>query len=214
VNGPAPMGAIGPMSGDANGDASVDPADIFYAVNYLFRAGPRPESQPGRPASSSFGAPINGAITLGKAQFRNGHYVIPVLVTLANGSATPQAMSLSIRLDENSGDAVIRRAGVASSLQPLFEISRRSSTAMSYLISFDESTPLAISNGSAVIAEIELTPRAAGRIDIDPALTLLTNAEGTRSATVGNGMLRLHGTTLGDPSPRTPKQNAKGTNAE
>jgi len=211
LDGHAPIGAIGPMSGDANGDAAVDPADIFYAVNYLFRGGPRPESRTG--VSSSFGASLKGAITLGTAQLRNGRYVIPVIVTVGEGSATPQAMSLSIALDGN-GEAVIRRAGAASSLQPLFEISRRSSTALSYLISFDDATPLAIAGGkSAVVAEIELAPRAAGRIGIDPALTLLTNAAGTQSATVRNGMLKLHDTTLGD-TQRTPKQSTKGTNAE
>jgi len=200
------------MSGDANGDAIVDPADIFYAVNYLFRGGPRPESRTG--VSASFGASLQGAITLGTAQLRDGRYVIPVIVTVGEGSATPQAMSLSITLDGN-GEAVIRRAGAASSLQPLFEISRRSSTALSYLVSFDDATPLAIAGGkSAVVAEIELAPRAAGRIGIDPALTLLTNAAGTQSATVRNGMLKLHDTTLGNSTPRTPKQSTKGTNAE
>jgi hypothetical protein len=209
LNGHAPIGSAGMLSGDANGDGTIDPADIFFTVNYLFSSGPRPAAQtPGRPAADATGT-FRGAITLGQPYLRDGRYVVPVIVTMADGSATPQAMALTLHVD-GADDASVRRAGAAVSLQPLFEISRHSADAISYLISFDERVPLVLGNGSAVVAELELAPRASGRISIDPSLTLLTNASGTRSATVSNGMLRLHG--LDGLTTRTPKQNSKGTN--
>ena len=118
-------------------------------------------------------------------------------------------MSLSLRLDRTD-DVIVRRAGAAASLQPLFEISRSSSDAVSYLISFDERTPLVLGNGgSAVVAEIELAPRSTAKIDLDASRTLLADAGGTRAATVSNGMLQLHGLTFDITNPRTKGMNDK-----
>jgi hypothetical protein len=213
LSGHVPIGSAGmPMNGDANQDGVIDPADIFYTVNYLFNNGPRPWAVAGRPAADSVRGSLDGAISLGEPVLRNGRWVVPVIVTMADGSATPQTMSLTLRFD-GASNAVVRRAGAASTLQPLFEISRHTNDSVVYLVSFDARTPL-VMGGSAVVAELELAPRTAGRIDIDPALTLLGNAGGTESATSGNGRLQLHGLDLEGQPPRTPKQSSKGTNAE
>jgi hypothetical protein len=206
LNGHAPIGAAGPVaSGDANGDGIVDPADIFYTVNYLFGTGPRPWALPGHSTSTSAGQ-LNGAISLGQPRLSNGRYVIPVSVTMASGSDAPQAMAISVRID---GNATVRRVGSAAGLNALFEITRQSADAINYLVSFDEKTPLVLgSDGSAVIAEIELAPRTRGAIELDPSLTILTNADGTVSATVRNGKLLLHGTTI------TSNARTKGMNEE
>jgi hypothetical protein len=54
---------------------------------------------------------------------------------------------------------------------------------------------VAFGEGSSIVAELELPfGTAAGtRIALDPSLTMLSNASGTRSATVTNGALELRG---------------------
>jgi len=212
LNGPAPAGAVGMLSGDSNGDGIIDPSDIFYLVNYLFGTGPRPEVKRGGGATEALTARLTGSITLGQPLLRNDRMVVPVILTAAPGSVAPQAMSLAVRM-EGSADATIHRAGAAAGLQPMFEVSRASDDALAYLIMFDQQTPLLLgANGSAVVAEIELSSQAAGRLEIDAARTLLSNAGGTQSATVGNRMLTVRGLTLD--STRSPKQDSKGTNAQ
>ncbi|HEV7488032.1 MAG TPA: carboxypeptidase regulatory-like domain-containing protein, partial [Thermoanaerobaculia bacterium] len=90
MGGPAPAGAAGLLSGDANGDGVVNPLDIFYLVNYLFLGGPRPNSIPIGPVTAmavgTDAAHLDGSIALGKAVLRNGHYVVPVIMTAGQGS--------------------------------------------------------------------------------------------------------------------------------
>jgi hypothetical protein len=193
--------------GDANGDGVIDPADIFYLVNYLFTGGPQPYALPttGRVATSA-AIPIRGTVTLATPVRRGAISVVPVIVTAAEGSALPQALSLQVHFD---GDAAprnvsIRRAGAAKSLAPSFEISRQSGNDLSYLVSYD-----AIGFGasrSAVVAEIEIASvRTAGAIslEVDPVLTMLSNQGGTAKATVASGTLRVEGTVVGEGAPRT-----------
>jgi hypothetical protein len=104
----------------------------------------------------------------------------------------------------------VRRVGEAANLKTWFEITRQSADAVHYLVSFDENTPLVLgSDGSAVIAEIELAPRTRGAIELDSSLTMLTNSDGTQAASVGNGKLLLHGTTIAGSNPKM-----KGMNEE
>src|SRR5205823_3833155 len=98
MSGPPPSGAAGMLSGDANGDGMVDSADIFFLVNYLFLSGPRPNVVPNVPrvegtVAGAEPSQIAGSIAMGKAVLRDGHYVVPVIMTSKNGSMTPQAMS-------------------------------------------------------------------------------------------------------------------------
>ena len=62
-----PHGAAGVLSGDANGDGVVDPADIFYLVHYVFDGGPPPQSVPPQPrlSTSSEAALMAGSISIG-----------------------------------------------------------------------------------------------------------------------------------------------------
>jgi hypothetical protein len=215
LSGPPPMGSAGMLSGDANDDGVVDPADIFYAVNYVFLSGPTPGAVTGNIFTQSVRAPMSGAVTLGEAEARGNHYVIPVIVTAGDGSDVPQALSLRVTFQ---GGAVrntsIHRAGAASSLQPAFEISRPAADSLSYLLVLDRSHGgLVFRDGerSTVVAEIELDVRGSERvsIDVDPALTVLSDASGTRTATVAARTLHVRGTVLEPEAPLRPKQNVR-----
>jgi IPT/TIG domain len=171
TKGPAPVGTSGMLSGDANGDAVVDPADIFYLVNYLFTGGSTPFAL--TPGSASKPAPIAGTLSFGDPVHREGHDVVPVIFTAAEGASAPQAISISIR---KAGTAVIHHP-VAAEMR--FAIGRRFGDRLSYIAVFD--TPLVLdANRSAVVAQIELHERARGeRFELDPELTILSNAAGT-----------------------------------
>jgi hypothetical protein len=187
TGGPAPIGPAGLLSGDANGDGVVDPADIFYLVNYLFTGGPTPMAVPAQPRAAT--SPISGSVTLGDAVVRNGHTFVPVIVT-----ATPGVRALSLRVQVTGADIVaIRRAGAARGIQPIFEITRPGA----YLVSY------ATDALAGTVAEIEIAaaPGAVVELDLDPALTLLTDQFGLRKATSDNGALRLGGTTPSRPRP-------------
>jgi len=205
LGGPPPAGVSGPVaSGDANGDGVVDPSDIFYLVFYLFGSGPAPYVvTPGGVATTVAGEPIAGELSLGGAALRNGRWFVPVIVTMDENSATPQALALRLRMNGASRDVSVRRAGA---LEPIFEVSRATSDAIVYLVSFGERAPFVLGNSrSAVIAEVEISDPAAVRFTIDPALTMLVDGSGTRKATVAGGTLRVHGSAV-ERNPSAPKR--------
>jgi len=205
--GAPPIGPAGLLSGDANGDNAVDPSDIFYIVNFLFMNGPTPASEPTRSVSGeSVAEPMSGSVTLGEPFQRDGRTVIPVSVSSKPGSEVPQALSLRVTFSGAPvSDRVIHRAGDTRDMQPGFEISRRTANSLSYLLSFDASK----GRLAGVVAEIELDARSNARltVDVDPALTLLSNQGGTRRATVASGTLRVTGTSIGSQQPLQPKKN-------
>jgi hypothetical protein len=205
LGGPAPAGAAGPvLSGDSNGNGAVDPSDIFYAVSYLFGDGAAPHATSGGVTTLAIGQPVAGKISLGRATLRNGRWVVPVIATLDRDSAVPQAMSMRVRFEGNANDVTIRRAG---GLAPVFEVSRGAEDSMSYLVAFGE--PLALdASRSVVVAEIELRATGPVHLAFDPAVTMLVDGSGSRTATVGNGALRTSGTVVGRTppvEPRTPR---------
>src|SRR5262249_53635657 len=149
----------GMLSGDANGDGSVDPSDIFYMVNFLFLGGPTPASEPGHVSAQAITGALSGAVSLGEPTRRGTHYVIPVVVAAAPESEAPQALSLRVVFRGAAvGNAVVHRAGA---VRPAFEISRRTTNALSYLITFENGVR------SAVVAEIELDASAGANVSID-----------------------------------------------
>ncbi|HKS25131.1 MAG TPA: IPT/TIG domain-containing protein [Thermoanaerobaculia bacterium] len=173
TGGPAPAGGGGAASGDANGDGVCDAADIFYLVNYIFTGGPAPMSV--GPAPMSAHPAPNGSITLGAPIVREGRTFIPVIV-----SGAPHALSLRVRGANVVG--IRRTVGVT----PLFETAPKVSDGAAYLVSFGEKSV------SGVVAEIEVTG-APESIELDPALTMLTDQSGMQKATAANGHLRLGG---------------------
>jgi hypothetical protein len=203
LGGPPPKGSAGMMSGDANGDKVVDPSDIFYLVNYLFLGGPVPASEPGLvSAESAVGGALSGSVTLGEPIRRGNHYTIPVIVAVSPDSAAPQSLSLRVRF---RGDPVRNAvAHRADGMRTLFEISRPAANTLSYLVTFDGET-------RGVVAEIELDVSSGANVsvDIDPAVTLLANRAGTRSATPAAGTLQVSGTKIGVAKQREP---GKGIN--
>jgi hypothetical protein len=195
--GPAPRGAVGMLSGDGNGDGVVDPADIFYLVNYLFTGGPAPHATAPRVSTNAAAEAFGGSLRLGTPYLRNQRHIVPVIFEPAAGAAMPQAISLKVRVQSGVAPLAVRRAGAAAGAATSFEISRGGSGEFSYLVSFDSQRGGLALDGAGVIAEIELPRAATGRVELDPALTLLTDATATRKATVANGALRLTGTTIG-----------------
>ena len=123
-----------------------------------------------------------------------------MIVNAAPESEIPCALSLRVVF---SGDAV-RDATIhkASNLETSFEISRRSADALSYLMTFGAGAR------NVVVAEVELdaAENAAVGVGIDPALTLLSNAAGTRAATVAAGTLHVSGTTIEARHPKAPRK--------
>jgi hypothetical protein len=196
LSGPAPAGAAGMSSGDANGDGVVDPADIFYIVNYLFLGGTPPAAEAPK-VQTLASERLAGSISLGEPFLRNGRYVVPVSVAAAQGSITPQAMALRVTFNGPVSNVSVHRAGTAAGIEPAFEISRRTPDALVYLLAFGERGSGIVPGASpSVIAEIELEsrPDAGLAIQIDPALTMLTDQSGTRSAKVSAGTLRVTNT--------------------
>lgn len=185
------------LSGDANGDGVVNPADIFYTVNYLFSSGPQPAATTpgGISTTEAGGRQIRGAVTLGEAVRSGGRWIVPVIVTSEPGSVMPQALSLHVRFEGSVSTADVHRV---AGLETTFEISRRTSDGLSYLLVVDDRTPLQFdANGSAVVAEIAL--QFSGRVNLepDPALTMLTDRAGVQKASESNGTLQLNGTSIG-----------------
>ena len=183
LGGPAPMGDTGLDSGDANGDGVVDPADIFYLINYLYLHGPAPASQPPGLSTQAVRETVTGSVTLGEPVRRGNKFVVPVIVD----SASTEALSLHVTFSGGVRGATIHRTGRS---QPVFEISRGSRGALAYLVSYNERV-------SGVVAELEIEAAGDVTIGIDPAVTLLSNAAGTRKATVAAGTLRVRGTAIG-----------------
>jgi hypothetical protein len=188
MSGPAPTGVAGPTaSGDANGDGVVDPADIFYAVNYLFMNGPMPYSETPKMRRVA-GSEIAGSITLGTPHTVNGRVLVPVIVTADRRSAKPQALSLKLHVSGAFDSIDVRRSGDAAA----FEVTRPTTDGVAYLVSLGGDASL-----SGVVAEIELSGVGDGaRLTLDPALTTLSDRAGVNEATVSNGSLRIGGTAV------------------
>jgi hypothetical protein len=192
LNGPAPVGGL--LSGDANGDGVVDPADIFYLVNYLFNNGPKPNSVPSPARIERVAGSLKGSISLGVPVLRGDRYVIPVIASVTEGS--PSALALRLRFDRGAEAATIHRAGANASMQPSFEIMPHGAGTLSYIVDYDQPWT---TTGANVIAEVEVPASVAARgvrIEIDPAVTLLSNRDGIGKATVANGTLTVSGTVI------------------
>src|SRR6266540_7064922 len=126
---------------DPNNDHVVDPADIFYLVNYLFTSGPSPKAV--QPAPS-------GSVTLGDPIVRDRRTFIPVIV---EGNA--HAISLRVR---GANVIAVRRV---SDVKPIFENTPPVNDGGAWLASFGENAV------SGVVAEIEVS--AAAELELDPA---------------------------------------------
>src|SRR5205085_5679141 len=177
---------------------------------YLFTNGQQPfANEPGVTAMSvttDDAARIAGSITLGHATARGDRLVIPVIVTRDAGSAIPRAMSLNLHFDgADASDAVIRRAGATKNVQPAFETVRHPDNGLSYIVAFDANSKLAI-DGPTVVAEIEIARGSAMRVEIDPALTMLSDYNGMHNATVASGALHVSGTGVGERAKSERKQ--------
>ena len=179
------------LSGDANGDGVVDPADIFYVVNYLFIGGPAPLSaQPACDRSTHalldlrLHHPRRRRCGRGGSDHRSGHRDRAERIARFRGrSRSGSASSGGVR-------PAIRRIHRIAAGTPTFEISRASADGVAYLVSFGRAPDLLGGDGvrSAVIAEIELTVEWAqlvARSGSDHA----RQRRGTRKATVAAGTL-------------------------
>jgi hypothetical protein len=205
LNGPAPQGWAGPVgSGDANQDGVVDPADIFFTVNYLFLNGPAPAALAPRPTSVAR-TRVSGSIVLGEPQLRDGRWIVPVI---AESSEGPQAIAMRVKFSGDVSDATVHRAGATAGLDPMFEIARARGRELSWIVDFNPNQALAAGK-SLIVGEIEFMSRAkALHIDLDPSVTMISNANGTAAATRAAGTLLLSGTTIhSEPAPVRTKEH-------
>src|SRR5439155_12345704 len=125
---------------DANGDGVVDPADIFYIINYLFLGGPSPYAIPGNVVSTSVQQRVAGSIMLGEPVVRSGRTFVPVIVTADEGTETPQSIALRVKFESARAltNVKVHRAGAAKDIKPAFETDQQSGNDVSYLVAFDE----------------------------------------------------------------------------
>jgi hypothetical protein len=90
----------------------------------------------------------------------------------------------------------------------MFEIARARGRELSWIVDFNPNRALAAGK-SLVVGEIEFTSRAkALHIDLDPSVTMISNANGTAAATRAAGTLLLSGTTIhSEPAPVRTKEH-------
>jgi hypothetical protein len=206
---------------DPNGDNVIDPADIFYLVNYLFTNGPSPAGADGMMSGDANG---DGAVDPADVFYTVSYLFtagpLPMALTPAAESVgAPIAGTLTfgepllrdgrqvvpLIFTAAEGSEVpqaisisIRNIGPAfirhaANVETRFEMTRRLRNTLSYIAMFDERAPLVLdANRSAVVAEIELTAgRKTPDMAFDPALTMTGNRAGTQKATTLNGRLQL-----------------------
>jgi hypothetical protein len=209
---------------DPNGDGSIDPADIFYLVNYLFLGGPPPAGPAGMLSGDA-----NGDGVVDPADI---FYLVNYLFL---GGPTPMAVPAQPRsaVAPISGTVTLGTAIVRDgrTFMPVIVTAAPGTRALSLSVRVDGSAQIAAirragaaraaepvfevtrrtERGMAwlvslpsdiltgTVAEIELAAPAgaAAELDLDPSLTMLTDQRGVRKATVANGLLRLRGTTIG-----------------
>jgi hypothetical protein len=207
---------------DPNNDGVIDPADIFYLVNYLFLSGPAPAGPAGMLSGDANG---DGVVDPADIFYLVNYLFLsgpaPMSLPARPLSTTAAPLSGSIAL----GDAVVRNgrtfvpvivtAAPGSSAPRALALRvrgeglvavRRAGAAKGVEPRFEitRRTPGVIAyllsvggdvlNGT--VAEIEVTGGTA-ELEFDPALTMLTDERGVGKATTANGLLQLHGTALG-----------------
>jgi hypothetical protein len=150
--------------------------------------------------------PFGGTLSLGAPVVRDGRTYIPVLLTLADGAATPQAVALKVDFDGAVRDLSLHRIGAAKEATSLFEVNQPSARSIYWLVSFNQQAgSLTLGAGAQTIAEIELSGPATLGARFDPAVTALTDAAGVRAASVSRGNLKLNNLSTDDVSHPSPK---------
>ena len=140
------------------------------------------------------------ALTLGAPVVRDGRTFIPVLVSSPADSLPAQAMSLKLRITGDASIVAVRRTGAPAA----FEITRATADGAAYLVVHGSGSSL-----TGAVAEIEVAIAAGQvRIDIDPALTMLSRG-GVQQATVATGTLQVRGVTVGSLLDRRPNQRER-----
>jgi hypothetical protein len=166
---------------DPNNDHVIDPADVFYLVNYLFKNGPAPQGAAGMMSGDANGDGVvdpadifylvnflfqsgptpkslppvapSGTLTLGDPVVRDGRTFVPVIL---DGQAG--AFSLRVHVQGATVIAIRRTAGTPA---PIFELAPN---AGDYLVSFGQNAV------GGVVAEIEVSGTPAA-IELDRSLT-------------------------------------------
>ena len=214
---------------DPNDDATVDPADIFYLVNYLFLGGPPPAGPAGLMSGDANGDSVVDPADI----FFAVNYLFDGGPRPLWLPAAPQSIRQSVAGAVTLGEPVVRDGrtfvpvivSAAADSSPAQALSLRVRTAGDLRIVSVQRTAAAaprfeitrsLSDGAAyllsanepltgVVAEIEIeNPAATATLTLDPTLTMLTDRTGSDKATVSNGRLKLEGTTIGHD--RAPKE--------
>jgi len=162
-------------------------------------------------AVTAVAAQLSAGTVMGLAAAKPGagrsKVTIPVYVQLDETTRSDSGVdfnpqSIAFRVKYSPVEAVksvrVRRAGVLSALEPLFEAAPSASDASSYIGSFSEDTSrIPFSRGERnVVAELEIVLAEGATLDqvsfkLDPEVTLLSSQDGTLSVSPARGSLRL-----------------------
>jgi RHS repeat-associated protein len=217
LSGPQPRGpAGGLLSGDANSDGVINASDIFFVVNFLFLGGPSP-SVPTESLPSGELIPVDAnaadSITVGTVGATGNTVDVPVYIRDLSGTplgrdqATgSKIQSLSIKVAYSPASSVsavtFTRTGITSGLSPTAAFSPSTTSSVSLVDTFQESSSLIpfTLNASApgdLVAHLVFTlngsasPGSAIAITLDPSVTLLSDEGGNTSESPANGTLAL-----------------------
>jgi hypothetical protein len=195
--------AGGPASadGDFNGNGTVGVDDIVDLINDLF-----PEKATASASLRATNSAVQPQATLRLPALRgSGPLVsVPVFVNMMPTSVlgTPGAMgrglqAISMEIDfgpaASIGEIKIQRAGPLEYLHPLYEVSLQHEGRLFYLVCFDQATNPIVISEEVPVATIDVAikePRLIG-VRFNPALTLLSNQQGTIGLTALTGTLIL-----------------------
>jgi IPT/TIG domain/Carboxypeptidase regulatory-like domain/PKD-like domain len=215
-----------PQQFDPNNDGVIDPADVFFLVNYLFLGGPAPMGPGGMPSGDA-----NGDAVVDPADiFYVVHYVFdggPMPLTPTSDSrlasnATPLAGEISLGDPVRRGNRYVvpvilsiprgvqTPRGVSMKVKGGMSI-KRAGAAKDFKPVFETSGRSAdgvsyiVAYGRDLLftetdgvrtAVVAEIEAAGGELEFDPALTMLSDAGGLRIATTANGRLHLSGTRI------------------
>jgi|GEM_PF-1844619 len=217
MSGPVPHGAAGLLSGDANNDGAVNPLDIFFLINFLFLGGPLPSSPEQQALPSGELTPVNAnvadSITVGTVNATGNRVDVPVYIRDLSGTrlgrdqaAGSKIQSFSIKVAYSPASAVssvtFTGAGITSNLSPAAAFSPSTTSSISLVDTFQESSNLIpfTLNASApgdLVAHLVFTlngsasPGSSIAITLDPSVTVLSDEGGNASESPVNGTLAL-----------------------
>jgi RHS repeat-associated protein len=203
------------LSGDANESGTVNSGDIFFLVNYLFLSGPAPsiplQALPSgddlKPDKTAVDSVTVGTVTASGSTVDVPVYIRDLAGTLLgrDQDAGSKIQSFAIKVAYSPASVVsavtFTRSGITESLAPSAEFHPSSTSSISLVDTFQESTtPLPFTGSVApgnLVAHLvftlngSATPGSTITLSLDPSVTLLANDGGSAKESPAGGTLAL-----------------------